>query len=89
MNKQLAHLPTCTQLIGDLIAKMTHYTSEYPNFEVDAGIKKFFENFYIISDTPDAHETYAEQFTKDGTLILASKEVKGRDGPCVLMKYRL
>ncbi|KAF2738696.1 hypothetical protein EJ04DRAFT_541124 [Polyplosphaeria fusca] len=58
---------------------MTSYASDYPNVDFDAAYKKFFEDFYAISDTPDAHERYTEFFTKDATLIMASKQVKGRD----------
>lgn len=61
---------------------MAHsYASEYPTgVEVDAGIKQFFEDFYKTSDTPDAHEKYADQFTKDATLIIASKKAIGKEG---------
>ena len=41
---------------------------------------KFFETFYQISDTPDAHEKYADYFTKDGVMVLASAKVEGREG---------
>jgi hypothetical protein len=63
------------------------YASEYPaEVDFDAAYKKFFEEFYEISDTPDAHDKYAEQFTEDATLIMASKKAKGLDGnsPAVL-----
>jgi hypothetical protein len=65
---------------------MAHsYKSEYPTgIQVDEGIKQFFEEFYKISDaapaSPDAHEKYADAFTKDATLIVASKKGVGRDG---------
>lgn len=59
---------------------MSAYASEYPSVEFDAAYKKFFEEFYATSDTPDAHEKYIENFTKDATLIMASKKVKGSDG---------
>lgn len=59
---------------------MSHsYTSHYPDVPIDDGIVKFFESFYKISDTPDAHEKYASQFTKDATFVLASKTSKGYD----------
>ena len=43
-------------------------------------ICEYLEQFYQTSDTPDAHEKYAESFTKDATLIMASNEVNGREG---------
>lgn len=57
------------------------YKSEYPpNMLIDEGIVQFFETFYETSDTPDAHEKYAASFTKDATLVMASKKSEGRDG---------
>ena len=58
----------------------SNYTSTYPaDIQVDSGIKEFFEQFYKISDTPDAHEKYAQQFTKDAVLAMASKKCEGFD----------
>jgi hypothetical protein len=59
---------------------MSAYASEYPSIEFDSAYKKFFEQFYATSDTPDAHEKYVENFTDDATLIMASKKVRGSDG---------
>lgn len=61
---------------------MAHsYKSEYPaGVQVDDGIKAFFEEFYKTSDTPDAHEKYADSFTKDATIIVASKKAVGAEG---------
>lgn len=59
---------------------MSSYASQYPDLTIDPAIKQFFEEFYKISDTPDAHEKYAESFTEDATLVMASKTVKGRSG---------
>jgi hypothetical protein len=61
---------------------MAHsYKSEYPpGVQVDDGIKAFFEEFYEISDTPDAHDRYADSFTGDATLVVASKKGVGRKG---------
>jgi len=60
---------------------MAHsYASEYPpGIQVDEGIKQYFEDFYRTSDTPDLHEKYADSFTKDATLVMASKKGNGRD----------
>lgn len=61
---------------------MAHsYKSQYPTkVVVDEKIVQFFEDFYRISDTPGAHEEYANYFTKDATFILASKSIKGYEG---------
>lgn len=59
---------------------MSAYASEYPSVEFDAAYKDFFEKFYATSDTPDAHEKYVENFTKDAVLIMASKKATGSDG---------
>jgi hypothetical protein len=57
------------------------YTSEYPSgVQIDDGIKKYFEDFYKTSDTPDLHEKYAGSFTEDATFVLASKKAVGRAG---------
>jgi len=57
------------------------YTSQYPaGVQFDADYKTFFERFYQISDTPDAHEEYSKQFTANAKLVMASKEVNGTNG---------
>ncbi|KAF2712868.1 hypothetical protein K504DRAFT_397581 [Pleomassaria siparia CBS 279.74] len=59
---------------------MTSYASQYPpSVPFDPAFKTFFEDFYRISDDPEAHEIYADQFTPDATLVMASKRVQGRD----------
>lgn len=59
---------------------MSSYASAYPNVEVDPAIKQYFEKFYQTSDTPDAHQQYADSFTNDATLIMASKKCQGNSG---------
>ena len=59
---------------------MSQYTSQYPRIPVDSVIKAYFEEFYKLSDTPDAHEAYTNAFTEDATLIMASKKAQGRSG---------
>jgi len=60
---------------------MSTYTSQWPkDLPQDPALIKFYEDFYRISDTPNAHEQYADQFTEDATLIMISKEAKGREG---------
>ncbi|KAB2571806.1 putative fungal specific transcription protein [Lasiodiplodia theobromae] len=55
------------------------YASEYPaGIDFDPAYKQFFEDFYAASDIPGQHEKYADNFTDDATLIMASKTVKGR-----------
>jgi len=57
------------------------YTSSYPpGIQIDEGIKTFFEEFYRVSDTPEAHERYVENFTEDAVLVMGSKKGVGRDG---------
>ncbi|TKA70184.1 hypothetical protein B0A49_02719 [Cryomyces minteri] len=59
---------------------MSSYTFDLPSgVQFDAALKEFFEEFYAISDTPDAHEKYAQSFTKDAKVIMASKHVHGYD----------
>ncbi|KAF3006636.1 hypothetical protein E8E13_007856 [Curvularia kusanoi] len=65
---------------------MSAYASEYPSVEFDAAYKDFFEKFYATSDTPDAHEEYVENFTKDAVLIMASKKATGSDEILALRK---
>jgi hypothetical protein len=62
---------------------MSSYTSDYPSVDFDPAYKKFFEQFYATSDTADAHEKYITNFTKDATLIMASKKVVGSDRMCL------
>lgn len=59
---------------------MSYYTSRYPDVPVDPALKKYFEDFYKTSDTPGADEKYANSFTEDATLTMASKTVTGRSG---------
>ncbi|KAG8628460.1 hypothetical protein KVT40_004333 [Elsinoe batatas] len=69
-----------TQLTSRHLTTMSQYKSSWPsNLENDPAYVSFFENFYKISDTADAHEEYANQFTSDATLIMASKKVQGKD----------
>jgi len=59
---------------------MSSYTSSWPtDSQQDPAVAKFFEQFYKISDTPDGHETYANQFTRNATLVMVSKKAEGRD----------
>jgi hypothetical protein len=60
---------------------MSQYTASVPSDgQVKPEIRSFFEEFYKVSDTPDALEKYADQFTKGGKLIMGPNEVNGRDG---------
>ncbi|KAF2207435.1 hypothetical protein CERZMDRAFT_107761 [Cercospora zeae-maydis SCOH1-5] len=59
---------------------MSQYSASVPaDGTVKPEIRSFFETFYAISDTPDGHERYADQFTPDGVLIMASNKVQGRE----------
>ncbi|KAK4507650.1 hypothetical protein PRZ48_001385 [Zasmidium cellare] len=59
---------------------MSQYSAAVPpDGHVRPEIKAYFERFYEISDTPDAHETYADMFTKDGKITMGSNSAQGRD----------
>ncbi|KAF2764717.1 hypothetical protein EJ03DRAFT_331615 [Teratosphaeria nubilosa] len=59
---------------------MSQYVAEVPfDGSVKPEIRSYYERFYQISDTPDAHQQYAEQFTKNAKLIMVSNEANGRD----------
>lgn len=59
---------------------MDQYKSSYPSTpEVPSSLRQFFEIFYKISDTPEAHEKYVDCFTKDAVFIMASAKVEGSD----------
>jgi hypothetical protein len=66
---------------------MSSYSSTYPDISVDPAVKKFYEDFYKTSDTPDAHEKYADFFTDDATLKVASKMAKGKSGMTVQTRF--
>ena len=60
---------------------MAQYEASVPeDGSLKSGIASFFEAFYKISDTAEAHEQYADYFTSDAKLIMASKETSGRQG---------
>ena len=60
---------------------MASYVADVPEgIFFDPEYRKFFENFYAISDTSGAHEQYANQFTPNATVIMASKRVQGTAG---------
>ncbi|GME31766.1 uncharacterized protein K452DRAFT_254041 [Neofusicoccum parvum] len=63
------------------------YASEYPaGVDFDPEYKKFFEDFYKTSDTPDVHDDYVQNFTKTATLIRASHPAKGHDAILAMRK---
>ena len=43
------------------------------------GIAEFFEKFYQVSDTPPAHQEYANCFADDATFMIGVKQVQGKD----------
>ena len=60
---------------------MDQYQSSYPTDpQVPSSLRQFFETFYRISDTPEAHDKYVGCFTKDAVIIMASAKVEGSDG---------
>ena len=60
---------------------MSFYVAEIPDgVFFDPEYRKFLKDFYATSDIPGAHEKYANQFTLDATVIMASHRVKGTTG---------
>lgn len=60
---------------------MSQYIASVPSDgQVKPEILKYFERFYEISDMPDAHQLYSEQYTKNAKLIMGPNEMNGRDG---------
>ncbi|KAJ9157779.1 hypothetical protein NKR23_g233 [Pleurostoma richardsiae] len=55
-------------------------------WSVDSDIIQFFIDFYKISDSPTAHDTYTGMFTGDATFKLASSTSIGRED--ILAKRR-
>lgn len=67
---------------------MAQYKASVPeDGSLKSGIASFFEAFYAISDTADAHEQYADHFTSDATLIMAAKETSGRQGTLSVIDF--
>lgn len=67
---------------------MSQYSASVPSDgAVKPEIKSFFEKFYQISDTPEGHENYADMFTENGTLIMASNKVQGRESELTYKSY--
>ena len=54
------------------------YAANFPSFQFDPAIKTFYESFYAASDKPDVIESYADFFTPDASLTMASRSVTGR-----------
>jgi hypothetical protein len=78
-HSHLLYLKRLTALILDIT--MAQYGASVPeDGSLKAGVASFFEAFYAISDTADAHEQYADYFTSDAKLIMAAKETSGRQG---------
>ncbi|CZT50489.1 uncharacterized protein RSE6_11486 [Rhynchosporium secalis] len=57
----------------------TYRSALPPGTNLDEGIRAFFETFYKTSDTPDAHDAYADSFTEDADFVMASKKGRGRE----------
>ena len=67
---------------------MAQYEASVPeDGSLKPGIASFFEAFYAISDTADAHEQYADQFTSNAKLIMGPKETSGRQGMLPSMDF--
>ena len=59
----------------------SQYASAWPPHQQhDQAYVRFIEDFYRISDTPDVHDQWVDQYTPDATLVLASKKARGHEG---------
>lgn len=56
------------------------YTFAKPDVALDEGIYAFLEEFYRITDDPEGHDLYTQQYTPDGTAIMATFKCKGTEG---------
>lgn len=58
---------------------MSTYKGQAPSgsVELDPRIIPFFENFYAVSDNPDAHDEYVDAMTKDALFIMGTKKATG------------
>lgn len=54
---------------------------------IPSEIVEYFSKFYEISDSPANHEKYADMFTADGTIIMASNRVQGREGKVFSLSF--
>jgi hypothetical protein len=60
---------------------MSQYTASVPSGgQVRPEIRTFFEEFYRVTDDPDAHERYIGMFTNDAKIYMGVNEFGGRDG---------
>ncbi|KAH8846223.1 hypothetical protein MCOR01_003426 [Pyricularia oryzae] len=55
------------------------YTFAKPDVALDEGIYAFLEEFYRITDDPEGHDLYTQQYTPDGTAIMATFKCKGTE----------
>lgn len=63
---------------------MSQYTASVPSGgQVRPEIQTFFEEFYKVTDKPDAHERYIDMFTNDAKIFMGVNEFNGRDGICL------
>lgn len=64
-----------------LLIMTSQYIASVPSDgSIPSEIVEYFSKFYEISDSPANHEKYADMFTADGTIIMASNRVQGREG---------
>lgn len=63
---------------------MSQYTASVPpGGQVRPEIQAFYEEFYKVTDTPDAHERYIDMFTSDAKIIMGVNEFNGQNGICL------
>ncbi|TLD23735.1 hypothetical protein PspLS_06401 [Pyricularia sp. CBS 133598] len=55
----------------------SEYAFPKPEVALDEGIYAFLEEFYRITDDPEAHDLYHQQYTTEATAIMATLKCKG------------
>ncbi|KAL9076665.1 MAG: hypothetical protein Q9157_003582 [Trypethelium eluteriae] len=67
---------------------MSSYVADVPTgIPFDPQIRRFFEEFYAVSDSPTEHERYANHFTPDATVIMASNKFQGTSDILQMRKF--
>lgn len=58
---------------------MSQYIASLPS-DGRKDVQAYFENFYKVSDNPEAHEEYSKLFTENAKVILGPNTANGRSG---------
>ena len=63
-----------------MATKKTRLPDYVPDTITDKQIHDFLHRYYDVSNDGEAHDDYADFFTKDGEFVFNDKKAKGRDG---------